>query len=209
MRKVAFAIALLASPAAADQVTILAMGDSLTAGFGLSQGEGFVPQLQAWLTARGHDAVVINAGVSGDTTAGGLARVGWALQPDVDAMILALGGNDLLRGLPPEAAAANLDGILDAAHMADVPVLLAGLEAPLNYGADYKAAFEAIFPTLAADHGALLFEDFLLGLRAAFDAGIPRGDLMLPDGIHPTALGISHMVDAIGPVVVELIAQID
>ncbi len=196
---------LVATPVAAEEITILALGDSLTAGYGLPQGEGFAPQLEAWLRDRAHDAIVVNAGVSGDTTAGGLSRVGWALTPEIDAMILALGGNDLLRGLPPEQAQSNLDGILAAAASADVPVLIAGVDAPLNYGADYKAEFDAIYPMLAARHDALLFEDFLTGLRAAADNGTNQDDLLLPDGIHPTALGVSYMVEAIGPLVEELI----
>lgn len=203
------AVIFLMAPAQAQDITIAALGDSLTAGYGLAQDQGFVPQLERWLADRGHDVLILNAGVSGDTTAGGLARAAWTLTPDVDAMILALGGNDLLRGLPPETAQANLAGILDVAAEADMPVLLVGLEAPLNFGPEYKVAFDAIYPALADSHGTLLFPDFLQGLRQALANGTSREDLMQPDGIHPTALGVSYMVDAIGPNVVNLIEQVE
>jgi acyl-CoA thioesterase-1 len=140
--------ACLATPSA-EEITVVALGDSLTQGFGLVEEEGFVPQLQAGLQARGNDVVVENHGVSGDTTAGGLARIGWALGDHVDALIVALGGNDLLRGLPPEVSRANLDGILAEAEARGLPVLLIGLQAPGNYGPDYKAAFDAMYPDLA------------------------------------------------------------
>lgn len=200
-------LCLCASPAAADQITIAAMGDSLTQGYGLVQEEGFVPQLQAWLRARGHDVVVINAGVSGDTTAGGLARAAWTLTSDVDAMIVALGGNDLLRGLPPEASRANLEGILQAAG--DVPVLLAGLRAPGNYGPDYANAFNAMYPELAAQYGAILVDSFLGGIReASEDDAAALSIYMQPDGIHPNALGVAANVEYLGPDVEALIAEV-
>lgn len=113
-RKVGLALILSTAAAQADTVTIAALGDSLTQGYGLVPEEGFVPQLQGWLEAQGADVNVINAGVSGDTTAGGLSRVAWTLTPDVDAMIVALGGNDLLRGIDPDVSRANLNGILQA-----------------------------------------------------------------------------------------------
>jgi acyl-CoA thioesterase-1 len=130
-------------------------------------GQGFVPQLQAWLRGAGHDVVVENHGVSGDTTAGGLARIGWALGDHVDALIVALGGNDLLRGLPPEASRANLDGILAEAEARGLPVLLIGLQAPGNYGPEYKAAFDAMYPDLAAEYDALHVDSFLAPLSEA------------------------------------------
>lgn len=200
-------LALLAAPVAAEPITIAALGDSLTAGYGLVQEDGFVPQLQAWLQARGHDVTLINAGVSGDTTAGGLSRVAWTLTPEVDALIVALGGNDLLRGLPPEASRANLAGILEAA--ADLPVLLVGLQAPGNFGPDYQQAFDAMFPELAAQYGTLYAENFFTGLL-----GTPESDpgslaeLMQPDGIHPNATGVSLIVEALGPQVEALITRL-
>jgi acyl-CoA thioesterase-1 len=139
---------------------VIALGDSLTQGYGLVEEAGFVPQLQEWLRERGADVVVENHGVSGDTTAGGLARIGWALSPEADALIVALGGNDLLRGIPPEASRANLDGILAEAAARDLPVLLIGLQAPGNYGPDYKAAFDAMYPDLAEEYGALYEPSF-------------------------------------------------
>ena len=200
----------LAAPAVAQEITIAALGDSLTQGYGLVQDDGFVPQLQDWLAARGHQARLINAGVSGDTTAGGLSRIGWTLTPDVDALIVALGGNDLLRGLPPEASRANLEGILQAAATAGVPVLLVGMEAPGNYGPEFKAAFDAIYPDLAAQYGALHAESFLGPLTQAAEAD-PRAALasyMQSDGIHPNAAGVALIVEALGPVVESLIAAV-
>ena len=145
MRNVlALAFLVWGSALAAGTVTIAALGDSLTQGFGLPESQGFVPQMQSWLRAEGADVVLINAGVSGDTTQGGLSRVGWTLTPEVDAIIVALGGNDLLRGLDPAVSRANLDGILREAQAAGVEIMLVGMEAPGNYGPDYKAAFDAI-----------------------------------------------------------------
>jgi acyl-CoA thioesterase I len=208
MGKVLMLAVLLTAPVRADTVNIAALGDSLTQGYGLVQEEGFVPQLQGWLAARGHGVAMINAGVSGDTTAGGLSRIGWMLSPDVDALIVALGGNDLLRGLPPEASRANLEGILQAAKAAGVPVLLVGMEAPGNYGPEFKADFDAIYPELAAQYGALHAESFLGPLTDAAEAD-PRSALaayMQADGIHPNAAGVALIVSALGPFVEKLIA---
>jgi acyl-CoA thioesterase I len=208
MGKALMLAVLLAAPVRADTVNIAALGDSLTQGYGLVQEEGFVPQLQGWLAARGHGVAMINAGVSGDTTAGGLSRIGWTLSPDVDALIVALGGNDLLRGLPPEASRANLEGILQAAKAAGVPVLLVGMEAPGNYGPEFKADFDAIYPELAAQYGALHAESFLGPVTDAAEAD-PRAALaayMQADGIHPNAAGVALIVSALGPVVEKLIA---
>ena len=149
---------------------------------------------------------MLNAGVSGDTTAGGLSRVAWTLTPDVDAMIVALGGNDLLRGIPPEVSRANIDGILIAAEDAGVPVLLIGMEAPNNYGPDYKLAFDALYPDLAAQHGVLFYPSFLSALFPDGDLTAAR-DLIQADGVHPNAQGVEIIVDAIGPYVLQLIEQ--
>ena len=135
--------------ATANPVTIAAFGDSLTQGFGLVADEGFVPQLQRWLDEAGAEVTVINAGVSGDTTAGGLSRIEWTLTPDVDAIIVALGGNDLLRGVDPSSSRANLEGILQVATERDLEVLLVGMEAQSNFGAEFKLAFDAIYPELS------------------------------------------------------------
>lgn len=200
----AIVLALAAPAVACAQPTIAALGDSLTQGYGLPEADGFVPQLQAWLRANGApDAIVINAGVSGDTTAGGLARIDWTLTDDVDAVIVALGGNDLLRGIDPAESRRNLDGILARIEARGLPVLLAGLPAPANYGPEYQAQFDAIFPELAAAHGADLYPNFLAGIGEGRDLATARA-LMQPDGVHPNAEGVAAVVAAIGPAVLEL-----
>ncbi|MEM9474338.1 MAG: arylesterase [Pseudomonadota bacterium] len=204
LRNLAVIATLAAGPAVAEPITVAALGDSLTQGFGLVPDQGFVPQLEAWLTESGAEVAIINAGVSGDTTAGGLSRVDWTLTEDVDALIVALGGNDLLRGIDPAVSRANLDGILQAATARDLPVLLVGLEAPGNYGPDFKADFEAMFPELADSYGALLYPDFLAPLRTG-DQTEALQRLMQPDGVHPNAEGVKLMVAGIGPEVLELI----
>lgn len=200
-------VALSAGAASADTVDILALGDSLTQGYGLVAEEGFVPQLQGWLDAAGYDARVVNGGVSGDTSAGGLARVEWSLTPEIDAMIVALGGNDILRGIDPAATRANIDGILQVAAREDVAVLLIGHDAPGNYGADYKAAFDAIFPELSEQYGTLYLDSFFAGLRGP-DGTLARPEtVMQSDRIHPNAEGVRRIVDTIGPAVGRLIER--
>mgnify|MGYP000848807447 FL=1 len=194
--------------AAAEPATLVALGDSLTQGYGLSVDEGFVPQLQAWLDSQGVEVTVINAGVSGDTTAGGLARVGWTLGgQDVDAMIVALGGNDFLRGLDPVDSRRNLAGILVAAAEADVKVLLVGMAVADNYGPGYRAAFEAMYPELATEYGVALFPDFFEGLTAESGTREARAAYMQPDGLHPNAEGVKRIVGAIGPAVLGLLHE--
>jgi len=195
----------MALPAVAEPITIAALGDSLTQGYGLPQEDGFVPQLQAWLDAKGAEALVLNAGVSGDTTAGGLSRVGWTLTAEVDALIVTLGGNDLLRGIDPATSRANIAGILAAAREAEVPVLLIGMEAPGNYGPDYKAEFEAIYPELAAEYGALHAVSFLAPIAEKMRAGERVAELMQADGIHPNGAGVALIVERLGPSVLALI----
>jgi len=208
MRKaIFFVLAAVPSVCAAEGVTVVALGDSLTQGFGLVQDEGFVPQLQDWLTAQEIDAVIINAGVSGDTTAGGLSRVAWTLTPEVDAMILALGGNDMLRGVDPTVSRANIKGILEVAAASEVDVLLVGMQAPGNYGPDYKAQFDAIFPELAREFGILHAESFFAGLGIEDDNPAAARPYMQPDGIHPNAEGVSRIVEALGPDVAALIER--
>ena len=203
--KVVAAFLLAASPVAAEEVTVLAFGDSLTQGFGLPEWEGFVPQLEDWLQERGHDVDVVNGGVSGDTTAGGAARVDWSLTPMVDAMIVTLGGNDMLRGIAPEVARENLDSILQAAEARDVDVLLVGMSAPGNYGPEYKQAFDAIYPDLAEKYNTLYFKDFFAGLGGGDPAEAQAH--FQPDGIHPNAEGVERIVEAIGPAVEDLIER--
>jgi acyl-CoA thioesterase I len=202
----------LATSVFAEPVTIVALGDSLTAGYGLEDPlQGLVPQLEGWLRATGAEVVVENAGVSGDTTAGGLARIGWALSPEADALIVTLGGNDLLRGIDPAEARRNLDGILTEAAARKLPVLLVGMKATANFGPEYKAAFDAMYPELAATYGALLAEDFFAGLRAAgADPGNPASmaEFMQADGIHPNPEGVRLIVEGLGPKVGELVARV-
>lgn len=210
MRKAVFGLVLLlAGTAQAEEVVIAALGDSLTQGYGLPAEQGFVPQLQSWLDAQGADVRLINAGVSGDTTAGGLARVAWTLTPEVDGLIVALGGNDLLRGLDPAQARANLTGILTAADQADVEVLLVGMEAPGNYGPAYKAEFDSIYPDLSAEFGTGFVPSFFVGLTdgVAADPAALR-PFFQGDGIHPNAQGVTEIVGGIGPEVMRLIARI-
>lgn len=193
---------------AAQGLRITALGDSLTQGYGLMPGEGLVPQLEGWLRGRGHDVTVLNAGVSGDTTTGGLARLDWTLADRPDAVIVALGGNDLLRGIDPALSRANLEAILTRLAAEGLPALLVGLSAPGNYGPEYQAAFAAIYPELAAAHGALLVPDLLAPLAGAVAAGTPPGTVMQGDMIHPNPAGVALVVEALGPAVEELMGRV-
>lgn len=206
MRKVGlglFTSATLVSGAFAAPVTIVALGDSLTHGYGLPIEEGFVPQLEAWLHENGApDAVVKNAGVSGDTTRGGLERFEWSMAEGGDAVIVELGGNDLLRGIDPASSRENLDGILVKAAKQELPVLLTGMQAPLNYGPEYKEAFDTMYPELAEEHGAIYDPFFLEGM-------IDRPELFQDDGIHPNKDGVEVLVARFGPIVLELIERVE
>lgn len=193
------------SSARADAITITALGDSLTQGYGLPEQDGFVPQMQAWLAANGADVKMINAGVSGDTTAGGRARVAWAMADKPDAVIVAFGGNDVLRGLPPEAARENIAAILEA--LEGLPVLLVGLTAPGNYGADYKAQFDALYPELAETYGALYYPDFLGVLYREASRDQALADWIQADGLHPNKEGVALIVEDMGPSVLALIER--
>lgn len=195
----------LGGMASAETVTIAALGDSLTHGYGLPAGQGFVPQLQAWLDENGADATVLNAGVSGDTTAGGLSRVDWTLTDDVDAMIVELGGNDLLRGIDPAISRENLSGILSAAQAKEVEALLVGIEGTSNFGPDYKQRFDAMYPELADEFGTLYYPNFFEGIAAGGVTPETLRTYMQPDGIHPNAEGVKLIIAAIGPSVLELV----
>lgn len=190
----------VAEAAKSTPVKIVAFGDSLVAGFGLGPRDAFPAQLERALRERGYAATVINAGVSGDTTAGGLARLEWALPDDADAVILELGANDALRGLPPENAKANLEQMLVILEKRKLPVLIAGMRAPNNWGTDYAAAFNAIFPDLAEAHGALLYPFFLEGVAL-------QSELNQADAIHPNPKGVAEIVKRILPSVEQLIVQ--
>lgn len=191
----------------AEPVVVAALGDSLVQGYGLPQEDGFVVQLGDWLSEHDADVVLINAGVSGDTTAGGLSRVEWTLTPDVGALIVSLGGNDVLRGIDPKAARSNLTGILTVAAQEDLPVLLIGILAPSNYGAEYKREFEAIFPALSAEFETLLYPNFMAVLTNLPDRGATLAAFYQADGLHPNASGVEKIVEDLGPVVIELVQQ--
>jgi acyl-CoA thioesterase-1 len=180
---------------------VVVLGDSLAAGFQLKASDAFPAQLERALKTRGHQVEVINAGVSGDTTAAGLERLRWAVPDKTDAVIVELGANDALRGLDPAKAKANLDGIITAVKAGGAEVLLAGMLAPGNMGADYARAFDAIYPALAKKHGVPLYPFFLDGV--ALDA-----QLNLSDGMHPNPKGVAEIVRRILPMVEELIARV-
>lgn len=186
-------------PAAADSIRILALGDSLTAGYGLAAEESFPARLEAALRQRGHDVRVINGGVSGDTSAGGLARLDWVLADKPHAAIVELGANDGLRGLDPETTHANLDAILTRLRESGVQVLLAGMRAPPNLGRDYQQEFDAVFARLRDSHNVRFYPFFLEGVAA-------QPALNQADGIHPNAEGVQMIVDAILPHVERLLA---
>jgi acyl-CoA thioesterase-1 len=189
------------SARAQTPVHIVALGDSLTAGYGLADKDGFVPRLQAALSAKGAGAEVTNAGVSGDTASDGLARLDWSVPQGTDAVIIELGANDMLRGIKPEVTRAALNATLQQLTQRHIAVLLCGMRAAPNLGADYGAAFERIYPELAAKYGVLLYPFFLDG---------SAGDLSLTqqDGMHPNAAGVGVIVQRILPKVLEVIAQV-
>lgn len=193
--------ALTGSAPAADRVLkIVAFGDSLTAGLGLPAGAAFPARLEAALKAKGHAVTIVNAGVSGDTASGGLGRLDWSVPDDADAVILELGANDALRGVDPKTTKAALDAILGKLDARRVPVLLAGMAAPRNMGADYVRAFDAIYPALASTHRVVFYPFFLAGV--ATDPKLNQGD-----GLHPTAAGVDVIVARILPSVEALIAR--
>jgi acyl-CoA thioesterase-1 len=191
---------LAAGPAAAKPIRILALGTSLTQGYGLPPGTEFTVQMQAALKGAGIDAVVENAGVSGDTSAGGLSRLDWSLADHPDAAILELGSNDMLRGLPPAETEKNLRAILGRLKAAHIPVLLTGMKAQRNLGADYVAAFDPIYPRLARQYGVLFYPFILDGV-----AMNPK--LNQADGMHPNPAGVKIVVARMLPLVKQLVAQ--
>jgi acyl-CoA thioesterase-1 len=182
----------------AKPIRIVAFGDSLTAGFGLKPRHAFPAQLQEALKSRGHDVVVVNAGVSGDTTAAGLERIAWAVPDGTDAVILEFGGNDALRGIDPKVTRANLDKIISSLKDRDIPILLAGIRAPANWGEDYSKAFDVIFPDLADEYELVFYPFFLEGV-------VLNPKLNLNDGLHPNSKGITEIIKRIVPSVEKLI----
>lgn len=187
--------------ARAETPRLLVLGDSLVAGYGLPPGQSFPDQLQRDLAAVGTESVVINAGVSGDTTAGGLARLDWSLADNPHAVIIVLGGNDMLRGLPPEGTEANLNAIISRLRERGIEVLLAGMMAPRNLGADYVETFDAIYPSLATAHDIEFYPFFLDGVAL-------EPALNLDDGLHPNRRGIAEISRRILPTVERLLARL-
>jgi acyl-CoA thioesterase I len=198
----AFAAVLIAAPpAAARTLRLVVLGDSLTAGLGLPPGKTFPDRLQAVLRAKGWDVDVLNAGVSGDTAADGLARYDWAVPADADALIVELGANDMLRGLKPEATKRALSAILDRAHDARLRTLIAGMRAAPNLGVEYGREFSAIYPALSKAHDVALYPFFLDGV--AGDSKLNQAD-----GMHPTAEGVEAIVERIEPSVEDILKQV-
>jgi acyl-CoA thioesterase-1 len=185
----------------AQPVRILALGTSLTQGYGLPPGTEFPVQLQAALKAAGIPAIVVNAGVSGDTSADGLSRLDWALADKPDAAILELGSNDMLRGLPPEMTEKNLRAILTKLKSAKVPVLLTGMGAQRNLGPEYVKKFDSIYPRLAKEYGVLFYPFILEGVAM-------KRELNQADGMHPNPAGVKVIVNRILPLVKQLVAQV-
>jgi acyl-CoA thioesterase I len=197
----AVTLALGASAAAERPIKIVALGDSLMAGYQLPESAAFPAQLERALKAKGVAAEVVNAGVSGDTSSGGLARLDWSVPQGTDAVILELGANDMLRGVDPKVTRAALDEIIVKLKARGIAVLLCGMRAPPNLGPDYGRVFDAIYPELVARHGVLFYPFFLEGVAA--DIGLNQRD-----GMHPTADGIGAIVERIGPKVAELISRV-
>ena len=187
-----------ATAAAAKPIRLLAFGDSLTAGYGLPAGQGFAPKLEAALRKQGHDVTVVDGGVSGDTTSGGLARLDWTLGDGADAVILELGANDMLRGIDPRLPQTNLDKMLATFKARHIPVLLAGMHTPPSMGRDYSDAFDAIYPALSRKYDVPLYPFFLNGI-------IGDKALHLSDGLHPNAAGVDVIVEKILPSVDDLL----
>ena len=192
---------LFVTPALSETKTILVMGDSLTAGYGLAETDSFPAQLERSLSKLGRDVRIINSGVSGDTSAGGRARLDWALAENPDAVILELGANDGLRGLDPRKTEANLGAMIREIGKRKIPILLTGMRAPPNLGPEYEAEFNGLYRRLARRHKILLYPFFLEGVAA-----IPS--LNQADAIHPNAEGVAEIVNRIRPMILQLIDEI-
>jgi acyl-CoA thioesterase-1 len=186
--------------ATARALKIIAFGDSLTAGYGLPANEAFPAKLRQALAGKGINVDIVNAGVSGDTTSGGLARLDWSVPPDTDAVILELGANDAMRGVDPAVTRKALDEMLQRLKQRGIPVLLCGMYAPPNMGDEFVQTYRDMYPVLAQRYGAILYPFFL-------DQVAGQTELNQADGIHPTAKGVDRVVDGILPKVEELIAK--
>ncbi len=195
---IAAAMAFSASAAAEEPITVLAFGDSLTAGYGLPQDQAFPQVLERRLADMGRNVKVRNGGVSGDTSAGGRARLDWMLDPKPDAVILELGANDALRGLPPEQLQENLAAILETLKARQIPVLLAGMMAPRNLGPDYVKSFDRVYPALSREFEVPLYPFFI-------GPTLSRPGLTLADGLHPNPEGVRMIVEGILPDVLKLL----
>ena len=197
---VLLAVLLAPLPVSAQTLHILAFGDSLTAGLGLDPGDAFPARLEAALKAKGHDIVITNAGVSGDTSMAGAERLDWSLAGKIDGVIVELGANDALRGIEPQETEKALDQILAALKQRQLPVLFAGMLAPRNLGSDYGKKFDALFPRLAQKYGVLFYPFFLDGVAA-------EPALNQPDGLHPNSKGVDMIVSRILPITEDLLKQ--
>ncbi len=189
------------SSARAEPLQIVVLGDSLAAGYGLGPGDGFTDKLQAALRARGHDVAVANAGVSGDTSSGGLSRLDWSVPDGTGLVILELGANDMLRGISPDITEKNLDAMLARLKARDIAVLLAGMRAAPNLGPDYQKAFDGLYPWLAEAHGVPFYPFFLDGVAG-------NAALNQADGMHPNAAGVDLIVERILPAVEKAVASL-
>ncbi|HEY7669426.1 MAG TPA: arylesterase [Hyphomicrobium sp.] len=185
---------------AAKPLRIVAFGDSLTSGYGLRPSQSFPVQLQKALKERGHNVVVTNAGVAGDTTAGGLERLEWAVPDGTDAVIVELGANDALRGIDPKVTRTNLEKIIASLKERRIPILLAGMRSPANWGETYSEDFDGVFPKLARANGLVFYPFFLDGV-------VLDPKLNQDDGMHPSGKGVAEIVKRMLPVVEELIAR--
>ena len=203
--KAVFAAFFLNGAVFAEPAQILMIGDSLTHGYGLPAEQGFVPQLEAWLQENGHDVALINGGVSGDTTAGGAARIGWLLTPEVDAVVIELGANDALRGIDPSHIAENLRKMVDISFEAGLRVLLIRVPSVGNFGTDYQSEYDAAFLKLAERANVDLVDNFFAALSKK--TAVELNDVMQSDGIHPNSAGVGLIVNDLGPVIATFLCQ--
>lgn len=193
----------LTCPVYAESVNVLMLGDSLTHGYGLAPEAGLVPRLEAWLQGHNDDVELVNGGVSGDTTAGGLARIAWLLTPDLDAIVIELGANDALRGIAVDHVVENLNGIVEIAREQELPVLLLRVPAPGNFGQAYKQSFDGAYEALAEQDRVDLIGNFFFSLADKSPSELNQ--FMQNDGIHPNSEGVSLIVEDLGPKVLSFL----
>ena len=186
---------------------VFILGDSLTHGFGLPEEEGLVNQLTNWFFGAGLEVTFVNGGVSGDTTAGGLARLSWSLTNDVSALVVALGSNDVLRGFPPEVTKENLSAIIEIAESNKIPVLLIGTYAPGNYGEQYKLDFDAIFTDLVEEKNVAYIDSYLTPMLDHVENGKDVSYLFQADGLHPNPAGVEVIVEYISPQILRFLKK--